>query len=61
MCDGSEDGGLDALAITENGEFFVSGGEDQILRLWNYDNGVALYQGIGHSGEITKVSFDFQI
>ena len=55
MCDGSEEGGLDALAITENGEFFVSGGEDQTLRLWSYDNGVVMNTGNGHSGSITKI------
>jgi len=40
MLDGSEDGEINALAITNEGEHFVSGGEDKQLKLWGYDEGL---------------------
>ena len=55
MLEGSEEGEINALAITSEGEHFVSGGEDKIVKLWDYDQGTVLYEGIGHSGAITKV------
>jgi len=55
MLDGSETGEIDALAITENGEHFVSGGQDKRVKLWDYDEGICYYNGVGHSGDITKI------
>lgn len=53
--DGSEEGELNALAITHSGEHFVTGGEDTILRIWGYDDGQKYFEGCGHSGAITKI------
>lgn len=55
MLDGSETGEIHALAITESGEHFVSGGQDKLVKLWDYDEGICYYKGVGHSGEITKI------
>ena len=55
MLDGSSEGEVNALAITADGENFLSAGEDKILKLWNYDEGLTTYKGIGHSGCITKI------
>lgn len=55
MLDGCEEGQINALAITSEGEHFVSGGEDKVVRLWGYDEGFCYYEGIGHSGAITKL------
>jgi WD40 repeat protein len=55
MLDGSETGEIHALAITESGEHFVSGGQDKAVKLWDYDEGICYYKGVGHSGEITKI------
>jgi len=52
MLDGAEEGDINALAITKNGEYFVSGGGDKILKLWGYDDGMNYYSGIGHSSAI---------
>jgi WD40 repeat protein len=57
MLDGSEEGEVNTLAITRQGEHFASGGEDQTLKVWSYDDGTVLYQGVGHSASITKVVF----
>jgi WD40 repeat protein len=59
--DGSEEGELNALAITKEGEHFVTGGEDTILRVWGYDDGQKYYEGSGHSGAITKVTDPFYL
>lgn len=55
MLDGSDDGEVNALAITKEGEHFVSGGEDKEVKLWGYDEGICYYSGRGHSGTITRV------
>ena len=57
MLDGSDSGEINALAITKEGEHFVSGGEDKRIKLWDYDQGISYYVGLGHSGSITRVSF----
>ena len=55
MLDGSDSGEINALCITTEGEHCVSGGEDKLVKVWNYDEGICYYQGTGHSGAITKV------
>ena len=56
MLDGSDSGEINALAITKEGENFVSGGEDKLIKVWDYDEGICYYTGVGHSGHITKVT-----
>jgi WD40 repeat protein len=43
------------LAVTAEGKHFASGGQDGILRIWNYDEGICYYEGEGHSGSINKI------
>ena len=57
MLDGSEDGEVNTLAINREGNVFASGGEDQVVKLWSYDEGVVLNEGIGHSSTILKIVF----
>jgi WD40 repeat protein len=56
MLDGSNSGEINALAITNEGEHFVSGGEDKIVKLWDYDEGISYFTGVGHSGGVTKIA-----
>ena len=56
MLDGSVTGEINALAITAEGEHFVSAGEDKVVKLWDYDEGINYYSGIGHSGAVTKIA-----
>jgi len=44
------------LAIAADGERFVSGGNDKIVKLWTYDEGLQTHKGVGHSGHITRVA-----
>ena len=56
MLDGSDSGELNALAITREGEHFVTGGEDKLIKLWDYDEGLSHYVGQGHSGVISNIA-----
>jgi WD40 repeat protein len=46
---------LNSIAITLEGKHFVSGGQDGLLKIWNYDEGVCYFEGEGHSGSINKI------
>ena len=56
MLEGSDEGEINALAITKEGEHFISGGEDKVVKLWGYDEGMLYFTGLGHSGAITKIT-----
>lgn len=56
MLDGSDSGELNALAIFGAGEHFISSGNDKVVKLWDYDEGICYHRGIGHSGEVTKIA-----
>jgi WD40 repeat protein len=49
------DGAMKALDVEPSGEFFVSGGEDKILKVWHYDEGLPVAVGHGHSGIIKSL------
>jgi len=53
--DGSESGGINGLDIDRNGKFFVTGGVDTILNVWDYQAGEVMFKGVGHADAITKV------
>merc|ERR1712107_753981 len=53
VLEGSDEGELSTLSISRSGSHYVSGGEDRLLKLWEYDEGVCKYIGVGHSGQIT--------
>jgi WD40 repeat protein len=55
MLDGSETGEINALCVSESGDHFVSGGQDKTVNVWDYDEGICYYKGIGHSGDIMKI------
>jgi cilia- and flagella-associated protein 52 len=54
VIEGGEDM-MTTLDITSNGEFFVSGSKDRQVKIWHYDDGLAVAVGRGHSGTINKV------
>ncbi|CAD8204481.1 unnamed protein product [Paramecium octaurelia] len=57
MLDGSDEGEVNALAITKEREHFVSGGEDKEVKLWGYDEGICYTKGQGHSGQQQEYYF----
>lgn len=45
-----------SIALFADGEMFVSGGEDRLVKLWSYDEGEVIATGTGHSYPIAKVA-----
>merc|ERR1719386_194736 len=56
VLEGSEEGELCTLSISRSGSNFVSGGQDRLLKLWDYDEGLCKYMGVGHSGNINAAA-----
>lgn len=52
---GSRTGELNSLSTSSDSSFFATGGNDRILKVWDYDRGECIAVGIGHSCSITKV------
>ncbi len=53
------DGGvaeMTCLDIEKQGDIFVSGSADKSVRVWDYDNGVTIGIGQGHSGKVNSVA-----
>ncbi len=48
---------MTCLEIASNGNFFISGSADRLLRLWHYDDGITVGVGKGHSGTVNRVAF----
>lgn len=55
--EGSKTAEIHTVDISPDGNLFVSGGGDRILKLWNYDEGNCFKLGLGHSGGITAAKF----
>ncbi|XP_046352426.2 cilia- and flagella-associated protein 52-like [Haliotis rufescens] len=53
--DGAKTGAINTMDMSPDGKYFVSGGEEKIIKLWRYDEGEVTHIGIGHSAPITKV------
>jgi WD40 repeat protein len=56
VLEGSDEGELCTLSISKSGQTFCSGGQDRLLKVWDYDQGMCKYLGIGHSGIISSVA-----
>jgi WD40 repeat protein len=55
--EGSTFGPINCLALNTNGDHFISAGSDCILKLWDYELGEVVAQGIGHAGAITACRY----
>ncbi|XP_057311952.1 cilia- and flagella-associated protein 52-like isoform X2 [Hydractinia symbiolongicarpus] len=53
--DGTKSGSINGLDISPDGIYFVTGGEDKLLKVWKYNEGEVTHVGVGHSGEITRL------
>jgi len=52
---GPNGGGVNSLDIIGEGEHFASGGDDKLVKVFDYDEGVCIAKGTGHSGFVTNV------
>ncbi|XP_063681556.1 cilia- and flagella-associated protein 52-like [Bolinopsis microptera] len=53
--EGSADGSINGLDISDDGNYFVSGGNSRKVKVWKYNEGEVTHVGLGHSGDITRV------
>ncbi|NXY83917.1 CFA52 protein, partial [Alcedo cyanopectus] len=53
--EGSASGSINGMDITADGAYFVTGGDDHLVKLWDYKEGAVTHLGVGHSGSITRL------
>lgn len=53
--EGSKTGSINGMDITSDGMKYVTGGDDLLLKVSSYNEGVVTHVGIGHSGPINKL------
>ncbi|XP_058791457.1 cilia- and flagella-associated protein 52 [Phymastichus coffea] len=55
--EGSGAGALNSIDVSPDGKYFVTGGNDSVVKLWSYDAGETTHVGMGHAAIITAVKF----
>ncbi|XP_065753335.1 cilia- and flagella-associated protein 52 isoform X1 [Phocoena phocoena] len=53
--EGSLSGAINGMDITVEGVHFVTGGNDHLVKVWDYNEGEVTHVGVGHSGNITRI------
>ncbi|XP_062304355.1 cilia- and flagella-associated protein 52 [Osmerus eperlanus] len=53
--EGSLSGAINGMHITQDGSHFVTGGDDKLVKVWDYSEGEVTHVGVGHSGSITSI------
>ncbi|XP_042311140.1 cilia- and flagella-associated protein 52 isoform X1 [Sceloporus undulatus] len=53
--EGSLSGSINGMDITSDGTYFVTGGDDHLVKVWDYNEGEVTFVGVGHSGSITRL------
>ncbi|XP_055762941.1 cilia- and flagella-associated protein 52 [Salvelinus fontinalis] len=54
--EGSLSGAINGMHISQNGQHFVTCGDEKLVKLWDYSEGEVTHVGVGHSGSITSVT-----
>eukprot|EP00999_Lentomonas_sp_LEN2_P000022 NODE_101_length_2309_cov_86.545371_g80_i0.p1 GENE.NODE_101_length_2309_cov_86.545371_g80_i0~~NODE_101_length_2309_cov_86.545371_g80_i0.p1 ORF type:complete len:654 (+),score=140.80 NODE_101_length_2309_cov_86.545371_g80_i0:177-2138(+) len=55
--EGAKAGEVNTLSINAEGDKFVTGGADKIVKIWDYAQGTVDAIGLGHSGNVMKSKF----
>ncbi|GFO02516.1 WD repeat-containing protein 16 [Plakobranchus ocellatus] len=53
--EGAKAGAISFMDITTDKQFFVTGGEEKLLKLWLYREGEVTHVGRGHSASILRI------
>ncbi|XP_033117800.1 cilia- and flagella-associated protein 52-like [Anneissia japonica] len=53
--EGSQSGSVNGMDIASDGEYFATGGDDKLIKVWNYKEAEVTHVGIGHSGFINRL------
>ena len=57
VLEGSREGEVTCLAISQSGSHFASAGADGVVRVWDYDLGICKFEGLGHTGIVSALAF----
>jgi len=52
------EGSVNAIAITPDGKYIVSGSSDKTIRVWNAENGAQIMILVGHEKDVNAVAVD---
>jgi len=53
--EGAKTGSVNAMDISTDGQFIVTGGDDKLLKVWTYNEGEVVAVGTGHSATISRI------
>ncbi|XP_049900646.1 cilia- and flagella-associated protein 52 [Epinephelus moara] len=53
--EGSQSGAINGMHISQDGKHFVTGGDDKLVKVWDYMEGTVTHIGIAHGGSITSI------
>lgn len=53
--EGSQSGAINGMHISQDGKHFVTGGDDKLVKVWDYMEGAVTHIGIAHGGSITSI------
>ncbi|KAL4707481.1 hypothetical protein ACJJTC_000233 [Scirpophaga incertulas] len=53
----SKAGAINGLDISIDGKLFVTGGNDQMVKVWQYEAGIYRHAGLAHAGAVTCCRF----
>lgn len=53
--EGSMSGAVNGMDISNDGHKFITGGDDKLVKVWDYDSGNVTHVGRGHSDRILKL------
>ncbi|KAI5652165.1 cilia- and flagella-associated protein 52 [Phthorimaea operculella] len=57
MLEASKSGAINGVHVSSDGSLFVTGGNDQMVKLWRYQEGIYTHMGLGHAGAVTSCKF----
>uniref|UniRef100_A0A8B9LUC0 Cilia- and flagella-associated protein 52 n=1 Tax=Astyanax mexicanus TaxID=7994 RepID=A0A8B9LUC0_ASTMX len=52
---GSLTGAINSMDISQEGEHFVTGGDEKLIKVWHYTDGDVTHVGVGHSSSISSI------
>uniref|UniRef100_A0A8D3EA63 Cilia- and flagella-associated protein 52 n=1 Tax=Scophthalmus maximus TaxID=52904 RepID=A0A8D3EA63_SCOMX len=53
--EGAQSGAINCMHISQDGTHFVTGGDDKLVKVWDYMDGTVTHVGAAHGGSITSI------
>ena len=45
------------VCLSADSKYFASGGDDNVVRLWEFETGKLIHAGVGHSDRVRQLTF----